>query len=149
MTERSLVYVHNREITRCIEYALNSIDQNPSLQSTTIIYVNCTIPDQLFNNINSLPVRFKQNPEVMKSFHYHKIGDLIELNDLISNQNTETVIIIESIEQLIRLTNLNYSEVNSLLNRALLRLKRYRLSMLLNRYPSNYIEYFSNEVLGV
>lgn len=142
----SLVYIHNPDIKKCIEYSINLIDQDTDLQSYNILYVNCTIPNDLFNTINALPIQFKNNTNVMKSFHYHKANGLQDLQHLISSQKSDFIMIIESIDQLVKLTNLNYIEANSLLSRILLLLKRNKLSLLLDRYCNSYIEYFVNDV---
>lgn len=141
-----LVYIYNTDINKCIEYCIKLIDQDISLQSYNILYVNCTIPNDLFNMINNLPIQFKKNDSVMKSFHYHKANSLQDLQQLISSQTDDFVMIIESIDQLVKLTNLNYSEVNSLLSRILLLLKRNKMSLLLDRYCNTYIDYFVNDV---
>lgn len=142
----NLIYIHNRDIKKCIEYSVNLIDQDTDLQSYNIVYFNCTIPNDLFNTINALPIQFKHNTNVMKSFHYHKANSLQDLQHLISSQTSNFIMIIESIDQLVKLTNLNYIEVNSLLTRILLLLKRNKLSLLLDRYCNSYIEYFVNDV---
>lgn len=141
-----LVYVHNTDIKKCIEYSINLIDQDTKLQSYNILYINCTIPNDLFNTISSLPIQFKNNANVMKSFHYHKTNSLQDLQHLISNQTDNFIMIVEAIDQLVKLTNLNYVEVNSLLSKILLLLKRNKLTLLLDRYPNSYVEYFVNDV---
>ena len=141
-----LVYIHNPDINECIEYSINLIDHGTHLQSYTIIYVNSTMPNHLFNILNALPIQFKNNETLMKSFHYHKTNNLQDLQQLISSQTGDFIIIVESIDQLIKLTNLSYTEVNSLLNRILLQLRKNKMSLLLERYRNNYIEYFVNDV---
>ncbi|CUM51704.1 unnamed protein product [Debaryomyces fabryi] len=144
-----LVYVYNTDIKKCIEHCIKLIDQDTALQSYNIVYVNCTIPTDLFNMIDTLPIQFKNNESVMKSFHYHKANSLQDLQQLISSQTSDFVMIIESIDQLAKLTNLNYTEVNSLLSRILLMLKRNKMSLLLDRYCNSYIEYFVNDVYEI
>lgn len=141
-----LIYIHNQDINKCIEYCINLIDHDTNLQSYPILYVNSTIPNNLFNTINTLPIQFKCNTDVMKSFHYHRTNNLQDLQHLITSQDTDFIMIIESLDQLIKLTNLGYTEVNSLLSRVLLKLKQNKMSLLLDRYPNKYIEYFVDDV---
>lgn len=82
----------------------------------------------------------------MKSFHYHRTNNLQDLQHLITSQDTDFIMIVESLDQLIKLTNLGYTEVNSLLSRVLLKLKQNKMSLLLDRYPNKYIEYFVDDV---
>lgn len=144
-----IVNIYNPVVSKCIDYIIRILDQNRKLFSSNIIYVNNSVPNKLFNSVNRPSVDFRNQPELLGRIHYFKVSNIVEVRDIIEKEGQSSIIIIESLDQIVNWTDIDYKELNLITNRVLLSLQKFRLSVLLSNSTNSYINYFVHKVCDI
>lgn len=141
--------IYNPVLSKCIDYIIRILDQNRILFSSNIIYVNNSIPNKLFNSVNMSWVDFRNQPDLLDRIHYFKVSNVVEVRDIIEKEGQNSIVIIESLDQIVNWTDIDYNELNLITNRVLLSLQKFRFSALLSNSFNTYINYFVHKICDI
>lgn len=137
-------YLVNPNLNESIKSVLEHIDESYGVDDViddtniNILYINATLPNRLFDVVDANSYRFKTNHQLMQSFNYQKVNDLVQLKSLVAEGHIHLVII-EDLQQIIKLTNLEYDKLNGLIVEVLTIIKRridssFIVDLIFNRF---------------